>query len=362
VAMHEIGHSLGLNESSVSSAVEYPTYTGRKMGLASDDITGIRSIYSANGPRTPDVYNTSGSSIGTLSQAAPINSMINTSSLTALVPNLDITSAGQLEYFSFTAPSGTGSTLSLDVQSSGLSLLAPAVTVYGSNGTTVLASASGAGKYGTTITLNLSSVTAGEKFYVKVQGADTTAMGTGRYALGLNFHGTTPPTETSLVVAKPNGNPAHTGSGQADGGYGIGGPVIAGITPDNGVSSSDGVTNSSTISLYGSAASNDIITIYENGREIGHTTALLTDTWMFTNTATALGDGDYNFTAVATDPNGFSAPPSAPYEVFIDTHMPGPPVFYDISPDTGPGSTDGITDDNTPTFSGTTEPFAVVDL
>ena len=49
VAMHEFGHALGLNESSVSSAVEYPTYTGRKTALASDDIAGIRSIYSANG-------------------------------------------------------------------------------------------------------------------------------------------------------------------------------------------------------------------------------------------------------------------------------------------------------------------------
>ena len=47
VAMHEFGHALGLNESSVSSAVEYATYTGRKTGLASDDIAGIRSIYSA---------------------------------------------------------------------------------------------------------------------------------------------------------------------------------------------------------------------------------------------------------------------------------------------------------------------------
>ena len=46
VAMHEFGHALGLNESSVSSAVEYATYTGRKTGLASDDIAGIRSIYS----------------------------------------------------------------------------------------------------------------------------------------------------------------------------------------------------------------------------------------------------------------------------------------------------------------------------
>ena len=366
VAMHEFGHSLGLNESSVSSAIEYGTYVGKKTGLASDDIAGIRSIYSANGPRTADAYNTNGSSNGTVSTAASINSLISTSSLTTLVPNLDITTAGQLEYFSFTAPAGTGSTLELDVQSSGLSLLAPKVTVYGSNGSTVLATANGAGKYGTTLTVSVPSVTAGEKFYVLVQGADTTQMGTGRYALGLSFKGTTPPTEASPVVAEANGNPEHAGDGQADGsswiGYGIGSPVIAGITPDNGVSTSDGVTNSPYISLYGSAPSNDVVTVYENGTAIGQTTAQLGDTWTYSNVSTKLNDGVYNFTAVATDPNGFATPISYPYQVVIDTHVPASPVLNDISPDTGFSSTDGVTDVNTPTFSGWTEPFAVVEL
>jgi hypothetical protein len=362
VAMHEFGHALGLNESSTSSAVEYPTYTGRKTGLASDDIAGIRSIYSAGAARTADAYNTNGASNGTLSTAATINA----SSSTTLIPNLDITTAGQSEYFAFSAPSGTGSTLALDVQSSGLSLLAPKVTVYASNGTTALASANGAGQYGTTLTVNVSSVTAGEKFYVLVQGADATQMGTGRYALGLSFKGTTPPLEASPIVAEANGDPEHAGSGQADGsswlGYGIGTPVIAGISPDNGVSSSDGITNSPYISLSGSAPSNDIISVYENGNAIGHTIALPSDTWTYSNMATKLGDGVYNFTVGATDPAGFSTPLSYPYQVVIDTHVPSPPVLNDISPDTGSSSTDGITDVNTPTFSGWTEPFAVVDL
>jgi hypothetical protein len=362
VAMHEFGHALGLNESSVSGAVEYPTYTGRKTGLAADDIAGIRSIYSANDARTPDAYNSNGASNGTLSTAATIN----TSSGTALLPNLDISTAGQQEYFTFTAPAGTGSTLEVDLQSSGLSLLAPELTVYGSNGTTVLASANGEGEYGTTLTVSVSNVTAGEKFYVEAQGADTTQMGTGDYALGLSFKGTAAPTKASPVVAEAAGTPEHAGDGQADGsswlGYGIGSPVIAGITPDNGVSSSDGITNSPYISLFGSAPSNDIITIFENGNEIGQTTAVLSDTWTYSNMAVHLSDGVYNFTAVATDPAGFSTPLSAPYQVVIDTHVPQPPVMNDISPDTGFSSTDGITDVNTPTFSGTTEPFAVVDL
>ncbi len=283
------------------------------------------------------------------------------------MPNLDIATAGQSEYFSFTAPSGAGSTLELDVQSSGLSLLAPKLTVYSSNGSTVLASANGEGEYGTTLTVSVPNVVAGQTYYVLVQGADTTQMGTGRYALGLNFKGATPPTEASPLVALPNGNPEHASGGQADGSNGNGpyiaaNPVITGISPDNGISSQDGVTNNPRITINGTAPAFDTVTVYLNGMAIGTTTALANNTWTFNNTANPLSDGDYQFTAMATDLAGYSTALSYAYEVVIDTHTPQPPVLNDISPDTGLSDTDGITDDNHPTFSGTTEPFAVVEL
>ena len=239
-----------------------------------------------------------------------------------------------MEYFSFTAPSGTGSTLELDVQSSGLSLLAPKVTVYASNGTTVLASANGAGEYGTTLTVSITSVTAGEQFYVKVQGADTTQMGTGRYALGLSFKGTTPPTEASPIVAEPNGSPEHAGDGQADGsswlGYGIGSPVIAAITPDNGVSSSDGVTNSPYISLLGSAPASipSPSTRMARDRADDRPAERYVE---YSNLSTELSDGVDVFTAMATDASGYSTPMSNPYLVTIDTHVPNPPVRTGIT-------------------------------
>jgi hypothetical protein len=361
VAMHEFGHALGLNESSVSNAVMYGTYTNKKTGLASDDIAGIKSIY--GGARSQDAY---GGSNNTLGSATSINSLINTGTMTALVPNLSITTAGQPEYFSFAAPTGTGSTLNLDVQSSGLSLLAPSMTVYASNGSTVLASANGAGLYGTTLTTSVTSVTPGEVFYVKVQGADTTQMGTGKYALGLNFLGSTPPVEASPIVAEPNGNPEQSGGGQADGSNGKGPyvdatPVITGITPDNGVSSQDGITNSPSIAILGSAAAGDLITVTGNGKTIGHTIALPNDTFEFFVLNT-LSNGNYQYSVVATDLMGYSTPASYPYQVVIDTHVPNPPVLADITPDTGASNTDGITNTRNPTFSGSSEPFAVINL
>jgi hypothetical protein len=54
VAIHELGHALGLRHSSVSEAIMFPTYSGVKRTLASDDIQGIQSIYGEPGePEVP---------------------------------------------------------------------------------------------------------------------------------------------------------------------------------------------------------------------------------------------------------------------------------------------------------------------
>jgi len=59
IAAHEIGHSLGLQHSSVTEALMYPYYNGSHRYLHQDDIDGIRSIY--GDPRTYKYF--SGSTI-----------------------------------------------------------------------------------------------------------------------------------------------------------------------------------------------------------------------------------------------------------------------------------------------------------
>ncbi|HYT89926.1 MAG TPA: hypothetical protein VEL76_14565, partial [Gemmataceae bacterium] len=133
---------------------------------------------------------------------------------TAVVSGVDITTTSDVDYYSFTAPQGTNSSVTITAQSAGLSLLAPTLTVYNAN-QTVAGTVSGAGQYGTTLQLTLNNVTEGQQFYVKVAGADTSAFGTGRYALTLNMgSGATPavPLPNTQVL---NGDPLSAGGGQA---------------------------------------------------------------------------------------------------------------------------------------------------
>jgi hypothetical protein len=222
VAAHEIGHALGLANTSSTNAVMYSTYNGAFAGLGPDDVSGIRSIYSGGNARAADAYD-AGAGNNTLANASNISAAIDPTSLTAVVNNLEVTSVvnnrdivttADVDYYKFTAPAGSAATMTVSVQSAGLSLLSPMVTVYAANQTTVLGTANGRGQYGTTLTLGGIAVTPGSTYYVKVQGADTTVFSTGAYALTLNL-GTGPnPTVPLPNTQTANGNPLQSGGGQ----------------------------------------------------------------------------------------------------------------------------------------------------
>jgi hypothetical protein len=221
VAMHEFGHALALDHTNIVSAAMYGAYSGSKTGLSSDDVAGIRAIYSNGIARSGDSLDTSTSTPNnSFAYAANLNSFIDPNALTALVTNLDVTKSTEADYYTFTAPTNTTGTLTINVQSSGLSLLSPKLTVYAADQTTVLGTAGSAGTYqGATLALTLRNVTAGEQFYVKVAGAETgtgawQSFNTGAYALTLNFGRGSSPTVPLPNTQTLNGSPMQGGGGQ----------------------------------------------------------------------------------------------------------------------------------------------------
>ena len=275
-------------------SIMYPTYTTKKTGLAADDLLGIQSIY--GGARAHDVY---GGLNSTFLTAASLDGLVNSNTLTGLAYNLDLASIGQAEFFSVDVPAGVSGGMQVQVQSQGLSLLSPKVTVFDSNASTVVGSASGLNQYGTTLNVNIPNAVAGQRYYIEVQGADNTVFSTGDYALGLSFNSSTPPpVEASPIIIYANGNPISSGGGSAQQGGTAGGlvgatPSVLGISPDTGASPSDGITDVNRIKINGVAPAGETITVYNNGISIGTTVADNNGNWTFDNTGTALPDGNY---------------------------------------------------------------------
>lgn len=51
VALHEIGHLLGLDHSSIAGSVMFPTYGGERRTLTQDDIDGVQALYGRRGQK-----------------------------------------------------------------------------------------------------------------------------------------------------------------------------------------------------------------------------------------------------------------------------------------------------------------------
>jgi hypothetical protein len=225
VVAHEFGHALGLGESTVATAVMYGTYNEIKQALTSDDLAGIQSVY---GTRHFDQFNNSGTHNSNVFTAVNITSYIG-SNAQLVIPGLDITTAGQAEWFKVTVPATTTGTMTVTAQSSSLSSLAPALQVYTSSLSSV-GSASAPNTFGATISVS-SSVTAGQAYYIRVTAAGGPGA-IGGYGLLVNFGSQSqPPIQPPNTVVAQQPDP---------GGGSINSAITGPVNPSNGSSNSSG--------------------------------------------------------------------------------------------------------------------------
>jgi hypothetical protein len=135
-------------------------------------------------------------------------------------------------------------------------------------------------------------------------------------------------------------------------------PTISSFSTDSGIAG-DNITNDNTLTLTGSAAAGSTVSIYDGATLLGTAVADGSGAWTFTTGA--LTDATNSFTATADDGLGHTSAASTVLSVTIDTVAPTVPTISAYSTDSGTVG-DGITNDNTLTFTGTAAAGATVSV
>jgi len=198
VAIHEIGHALGMGHSAISQAVMFSYYTTMKQKLDPDDTAGLRSIY---GWRVYDYFNRDGRSNSMYWDAVSLDGARNASNQ-IIIPGLDLTTPGQTAWYWVTVPATNAGRIIFKAQSSTLSLLSPRLTIY--DASMNMLQDEKTTNFGDTAVVTLPGVSAGQGYFIRV--ASTGWGSTGSYGVLVNF-GTSPmpviPPPYTSVAAQP---------------------------------------------------------------------------------------------------------------------------------------------------------------
>jgi len=125
----------------------------------------------------------------------------------------------------------------------------------------------------------------------------------------------------------------------------------------------NGTTNDSTPGLSGTAEAGSKVSIYDGATLLGTVTAGSNGAWSFTTST--LTDGTHTLNVTATDAAGNVSTPSS-ITLTVDTVVPATvtdlAVSDNVGASQGPLTNGAVTDDNTPTLSGTAEAGTVVTI
>jgi hypothetical protein len=191
IVLHEAGHALCVADSSDPTSVMYGSYMGLRTGLSSGDIAAIDALY---GARAPDAYDPNNS----LSLAASLNLASGGNGLSPVVVDANLNAPADVDFYSF-SPGSNQTSLTIVVQTPGISLLVPTITVF-SPWQSVLSSLAAPKQVTADLSLHLGNLIAGASYYVEVSSGTGDAFSVGNYRLQIVPDGATLASGTSSTT------------------------------------------------------------------------------------------------------------------------------------------------------------------
>ena len=181
VLLHEVGHVLGLDDSPDPASVMFSN-VNHQTTLAPEDIAAVQAIY---GPRSDDPFEGPQRN-DTLATAALMPEPAGYDGTTPLLLFASISSLKDVDFYSLETPAGYEGPLTIRLQTAGVSLLAPHLTVIDGSGH-VVGDVLSEADTGDTLQVHLPYVRPGESYVVEVRGATGDVFGIGEYVLAASF-------------------------------------------------------------------------------------------------------------------------------------------------------------------------------
>ena len=192
VLLHEAGHVFGLPDGTDPKSPMDSNYNDNQQ-LTASDISALQALY---GVRAPDSHEGS-SGNNTIATATQVQTPGNYTGATPLVEYGDITTNEDADVYAVRPPSGYNGPVTFQLQSSGISLLAPHLTVTDARGK-VVGEAQAASDFGDTVTVHLNQSDPNATYYLKVEGATSDVYGIGSYGLAVTFDAANQVTASAL--------------------------------------------------------------------------------------------------------------------------------------------------------------------
>ncbi|MBX9581910.1 MAG: matrixin family metalloprotease [Gemmataceae bacterium] len=189
VALHEIGHALGLAHRDEAGSVLNPRLDTAATTAATPtagDVAAVRVLYGARAA-DPNEGRTGNATLRNATRVRyPHPSAAGEDGSVPLVGWGDITARTDVDIFWVKPLAGYTGAMTVRVQTAGVSLLAPKVTLYDPDGRQI-ARVTATGAAGDVVTVTVPSVRPDEKYYVRVEAAPGAAARVGRFGVGITF-------------------------------------------------------------------------------------------------------------------------------------------------------------------------------